>query len=132
MPSFISGSCYIQAAIHRLCFGLIIVGMNFATCAAQIEDDFFLPKHNPLTTNLVYSDTGLSPYRLSASLMLTRPANTVLGKAEFSSLPRLFPADDTKKETVFSPFMRVELKGEQLKIILRPHSAWIRWHKEFH
>lgn len=143
MSTLISGSCLIQAAMLRVGFGLVFVGLVGATQAAQSDEDFFVPKHNLLTTRLVHSSTDfLPPYQFSASVVLTRLPDTApigfgVGSAfQLSSAAK--PKQETAKATnalwqqayddghISLPrLLSVELKEERVNTTFRPRSILI-------
>lgn len=130
MSNFIFGSCFTQVAICRLCFGLMLAGLNFAAHAVQVDEDFFTSKFDLLMIQSPHSNTDLPSYRLSAGFVLPRSADIEPAGPGLSGTSQWRPLVALKEETIFASLMRVELKGENLKMTLRPHSFWIRWHKE--
>lgn len=148
MSNFIFDLCFIRAAILRMCFGLVFVGLAVATHTAQSEEISFAPDLNILTIQPVRSVADwLLPQRLNVSVVLTRSDDTAVG-SEFSNMPRLHRVNDLKKETSWStnarwqvtpdsdrvslsPVLRFESKGERLEIKPQRHSVQITWRKAF-
>jgi len=149
MYSLISGSCFIQVAMLRMCFGLVFVGLAVAAHTAQSEESRFAPDLDILTIHLANSDAdSLLHYRLNANVALTRSAETAPIGSGFSNAPQLRLIAEPKKETVWpihthwqvtsdsdraslSPLLRFESKGDRIEIKPRRHSVWVGWRRAF-
>jgi len=73
MLSSISGSCFFQAAMLRMCFGLVFVGLAVAAHTARSEESSLASDLEILTIQPVRPDADwLRPCRVSMSFALTR------------------------------------------------------------
>lgn len=147
--SLISGSCFIQAAMLRMCFGLVFVGLAVVAHTAQSEEGSFAPDLDILTIQPVRSVADwLLPDRLNTNVALTRSADTASVWSGFSNTPRLHLVAEPKKEAVWSTdarwqvtpdsdrvslstLLRFESKGERIEIRPRRHSVWFVWRKAY-
>lgn len=150
MSSLISGSCLIQAALLRMCFGLVFVGLAVAVQAAQSEEGYFAPDLDILTIQPLRSDAGwLLPYQFNTSVVLIRSEDSAPVGSGFSNTPRLHLVAEPKRETLWPtsarwqitsdsdrisllPLLRFESKGERIEIKPRRHSIWVVWRKAFY
>lgn len=149
MSNFISGSGFIQAAMLRICVGLIFVGLAVAAHTAQSEESPFAPDLDILTIQPVRANNDrLLPYQFNASITLTRSEDIVPAGSGFGNTPRLHIIAEPKKEAIWSvnsrwqvtpdsdrislsPVLRFESKGERLEIKPRRNSIWVGWRKTF-
>lgn len=150
MSSSISGSYFFQAAMLRMCFGLVFVGLAVATHTAQSEESSLASDLEILTIQPVRPDVDwLRPYRISMSFALTRSMDSAPIGAGLSYTPRLHPVANPKKETAWptnarwqiardsgrvslSPLLRFESAGERIEVKPRRHSFQVVWRKEFY
>ncbi len=142
MSNLISGFCFIQAA--KRCLGFIaLVGLVAAAHAEEPDGYFFAPRYNLLTTQFVHSGADLVPsYRVSASVVLTRPADYAPTDSGLDGAFHLPPAVKPQQETALPTNSRwqqtydgdrislqrllsVELKGEKVNTIFRPRSILV-------
>ena len=149
MSTLISGSSFIQAAMLRMCFGLVFIGLAVASHTVQSKEGSFAPDLDILTIQPVRADADwLLPYRLNTSIALGRSADTAPVGSVFSNTPRLYLVAEPKKESVWStdarwqvapdseqvslsPVLRFESKGERIEIKPRRRSIWFEWRKTF-
>jgi len=149
MPNLISGSCFIQAAMLRMCLWMVFIGIAVEAHTAQSAQNSFAPDLEILTIQPLRSGAGwLLPYRLNASVVLTRSADTVPAGPGFSSTPRWPLVAEPKKEAVWptnagwqiassndraslSPLLRLESKGGRIEIKPRRNSVGFAWRKAF-
>lgn len=150
MSSSISGSCFFQAAMLRMYFGLVFVGLVVAANTAQSEGSSLASDLEILTIQPVRSDADwLRPYRISMSLALTHSMDRAPIGAGLSHTPRLHPVANPKKEIAWptnarwqiahdsgrvslSPLLRFESAGERIEVKPRHHSFQVVWRKEFY
>jgi len=141
MFSLISGS--VHAAMLRIGFGLMLVGLEGAAQAAPSDEDFFEPRLNLLTTRFVHTGTDfLPPYQFSASVVLTRSPDTEPVGLGFSNASRLHSVVKSQQEAVqtanlnwqqayaggrisLKRLLSVEFKGELANVTFRPRSISI-------
>lgn len=126
--------------MRRLGLGLMLLGSAVMAHAAQPEEDFSTPRLDLSTVQFAHPDSYFLPsYRFSASVMLTRPADSVPVGSNFGSIYKLSTAEPPQKlAQVTSPrwpqtaggdrvslpqLLRIEFKGEQFKFTLQPQSA---------
>ncbi|MDD5300350.1 MAG: hypothetical protein PHD65_07630 [Gallionella sp.] len=149
MSNFISGSGFIQAAMLRICVGLIFVGLAVAAHTAQSEESPFAPGLDILTIQPVRASADrLLPYHLNASITLTRSAEAAPAGSGFGNTPQFHIVAEPKKEAVWStnarwqiapdsdrislsPVLRFESKEGRFEIKPRRHSVWFGWRKTF-
>lgn len=147
MSGLISDSRFIQAAMLRMCFWLIFVGLAVAAHTAQSEEGFFAPDLDILTIQPVRSGNDwLIPYRFDTNFALTRHEDVASVGTGLSNTPRLHIVAEPKKEAAWStnprwriasdsehaslsPTLRFESKGERVEIKPRRHSIWVLWRK---
>lgn len=151
MTSLISsGSCFIRAAMLRVCFGLLFAGMGVVAQTAQSEENSFAPKLEILTIEPVRTENDwLFPYRLDTNITLARPAYTAPVESGSMHTPRLHIIAEPKKETAWatktnwqispnsknaslSPILRFGSEKERFEIKPRRNSIWFGWSKTFH
>ena len=149
MSNFISSPRFIQAAMLRVCFGLMSVGLAVAAHTAQSEEGSFARDLDILTIQPEYSGADwLFPYQINTNIALTRsgdaaPAGSVSSKtlrlrliaepkteAGWTSNARRKTASDGERTSLL-PVLRFESKGERLEIKPRRSSIWVVWRKEF-
>jgi len=141
MFSLISGS--VHAAMLRLGFGLVLVGLVGVTQAAQSDEDFFEPRLNLLTTRFVHSGTDfLPPYQFNASVVFTPSSDTEPVGLGFSNTSRLHSVVKSQQEAVQAAnpnwqqayvggrnslrrLLSVEFNGELANVTFRPRSISI-------
>jgi len=127
----------------RLSLGFVLFWLVVAAQAAEFDEDFFVSELNLLTTRLVHSSADFLPlYQLSASVVLTSPSDTApfgLGFGNVSHVPSVakpqqetIMAENTRWQQIYDGgrvslqhLLRVEFKGEQANITLRPRSVSI-------
>lgn len=149
MSNFVSGSGFIQAAMLRICFGLVFVVLAVAAHTAQSEESPFAPDLDILTVQPVRANGDrLFPYRFNASITLTRSEDAAPAGSGSDNTPRLHIVAAPQKEVVWStnsrwqvtpdsdrislsPVLRFESKGERLEIKPRRNSIWVGWRKTF-
>jgi hypothetical protein len=131
-----------EGFMRRLSFGLIFAGLTVAAAhAAESAGGLFVSNLDLSTIRFVHSSTDfLSPYISSESVVLTRTVGIAPVGSGFGSASRLSSIAEPKKETAkatnarwhensgddrisLSHLLRVEFKGERLKVTLRPGSA---------
>ena len=150
MPDLISGYDFIRAVLIRLHAGFVFAGLACAAYAVQAEDSLFSPRLDLLAVQSTQTGTGwLPPYRLSAGIMLTNPANAAPAGLTGNSASQLFTAAKPEKEAFWTtnsrwqtisgsdraslaPLLRVESQEERIEIIPRRNSVWMVWRKAFH
>lgn len=150
MFSSIPGSCYFQATMLRMCFGLVFVGLAVAAHTAQSEESSLAADLEILTIQPVRPDADwLRPYRISMSFALTHSMDSAPIGAGLSYTPRLHPVANPKKEIAWptnarwqiardsgrvslSHMLRFELAGERIEVKPRRHSFQVVWRKEFY
>lgn len=144
MSSLIPGSCFIRAALLRICFGFVFVGLAVAAHTAHSVEGSFEPDFDILTIQLAHSDTDwMLPYRLNTTVALTRSTDTAPVVSRFSNSSRLHLVAKPEKETVFATslhwqqnydsyrvslqrLLSLEFKGERANIIFQPRSVLIQ------
>ncbi|MDO8291826.1 MAG: hypothetical protein Q7T29_03005 [Gallionella sp.] len=150
MFNSISGSCFFQAAMLRMCFGLVFVGLAVAAHTAQSEESSLASDLEILTIQPVRPDADwLRPYRISMSFALTRSMDSAPIGARLSHTPRLHPVANPRKEIAWptnarwqiardsgrvslSPLLRFESAGERIEVKPRRNSFQIVWRKDFY
>ena len=150
MSNFISGSRLIQAAMLRMCFGLMFVGMAVAAHTAQSEEGSFARDLDILTIQPGYSGADwLFPYQIKTDIVLARAESTAPVRSGLSSTLRLGLVAEPKKETVWptnarwqitpdsnraslSPLLRFGSQEGLLEITPRRNSVWAVWRKALH
>lgn len=150
MSSSISGSCFFQAAMLRMCFGLVFVGLAVAAHTAQSEESSLASDLEILTIQPVRLDADwLRPYRISMNIALARSMDSAPIGSGLSHTPRLHPVANPKEETAWptnvrwqiahdsdrislSPLLRFESAGERIEVKPRRHSFQVVWRKEFY
>lgn len=149
MFNSISNSCFFQANMLRLCFGLIFVGLAVTAHTAQPDEGSFAPNLEILTIQPARSDADwLLPYRISMDIAPTRSMDTAPIWSGLTHTPRLHSIANPKKETAWltnarwqiapdndhvslSPLLRFESEEERVEIKPRRHSFRVVWCKEF-
>lgn len=146
MTTFVSGSYFtrVQAAMLRLCAGLVLAGSAVAVHAAQPEGDPFAPGFDLLTIQVTrYDIVQPDPYRFSAKTGISDIAYGRAGFGGAASLPEYF---DLKKVTDWvasirwhltadsdraslSPHLRVESRETLLEIKPLEQSVWMVWRR---
>lgn len=133
MSNLISGSCFIQTAALRICFGLLFV---IAAHSAQSAKGSFAPDMDILSIQSVRSNADwLYPYQFSAGVALTRSPDSAPIGLVLGSPPQLASIAKPQPEAVhvwqqaydgdhvsLPRFLRIELEGEQVNIAFRPKS----------
>lgn len=150
MSNFISDSRFIQAAVFRMCFGLMFVGMAVAAHTARSEEGFFARDLDILTIQRAPSGADwLFPYQVRTDIVLARSGNIVPVGYGFSNALRLGLVAEPKEETAWStnarwqiapssdrtslsPILHLESKGDRLEIKPRRNSISVVWRKAFH
>lgn len=149
MSNFISDSRFIQAAMFRMCFGLVFAGMAVAAHTAQSAEGSFARDLDILSIQRVPSGTDwLFPYQVRADIVLARPENIAPVRSGFSNTLRLGLVAEPKEETAWStnarwqiapgsdrtslsPILHLESKGDRLEIKPRRNSISVVWRKAF-
>ena len=142
-----------QAAMLRMCFLVLFIGLTVAVHTAQAEEGLFPPDLDILAVQAVRADTyWLFPYRINTHFMLARSEDAAPVGSVFSNTPKLHFVAEPKRETLWptnerwqltsgsdhdagrislAPVLRFESKGEQIEIKPRRKSIWIVWRKAF-
>lgn len=149
MSNCISDSRFIQAAMLRMCFGLIFVAMAIAAHTAQSEEVSFARDLEILTLQPAYSGADwLFPSQVKTDIVLARAEDIAPVRSGSSNTLLLGFVAEQKKEAVwatnerwqisqdsdrasFSPLLRFESQEGQLEIKPRRNSIWAVWRKAF-
>lgn len=143
----------IQAAMLRMCFWVLFIGLAVAVHTAWSEEGPFSTDLDILAVQAVRADTyWFFPYRLNTHLVLDRSENAAAVGSVFSNTPRLHLVAEPGREALWptnaswqitsdsdrdaghvslAPVLRFESKGEQIEIKPRRKSIWIVWRKAF-
>ena len=133
MSSLISGSCFIQTATLRICFGLLFI---IAAHSAQSAKGSFAPDMDILSIQSVRPNADwLYPYQFSARVVLTRSPDSAPVGLDFGTPPQLTSVAKPQPETVhvwqqaydgdhvsLPRLLLIEFKGEQVNVAFRPKS----------
>lgn len=144
MLSLISDYCAIRAAMLRLGLGFMLVLGGAEAQAMEAEEDFFAPKLDLLTTQVMNprADVMLD-HRFSASVVLARPADTLPFGSRLGTSSQLPFAAEPKQDSVrptnaswrqaydrgrgsLLHLLRLEFGGDPVKVTFRPNSVSIR------
>lgn len=149
MPNLTYDFRFIQAAMLRMCFGLLFAGMAVAAHTAQSAEGSFARDLDILTIRPVPERSGwLFPYRIKTDIVLARSENITPVKSGFSDTLRLGLVAEPKEEATWStnaswqiapgsdraslsPVLRMESKGSRIEVKPRRHSIWVIWRKGF-
>lgn len=143
---FISGYCFIPAAMIRMCVGLVFAGLAVASNTAHSEEGSITPDLAILTIQPVLTDSSwLLPDQISASVVLTHlPVTTPIGLGSdgTSQLSVTKPQQETVLATKshWQPtyddnrvsllrLLRLEFKGGLANISVRPRLISIEWER---
>ena len=146
MFNFFIGSHGFQAAMLRMCFWLMSIGLAVTANKAQSEESSFAPDQDMPAVYPAYSGTDwLYPYRPKADVVLARVENTAAPGPEFSIALRPHLASRQKEQaawstnsrwqfsngdrTSFSPVLRFDSDGKRIEIKPRRDSIWVVWRK---
>jgi len=143
---FISGYCFIPAAMIRMCVGLVFAGLAVASNTAHSEEGSITPDLAILTIQPVRTDSSwLLPDQFSASVVLTHlPVTTPIGFG--SDGTSQFSVTKPQQETVLATkshwqptyddnrvsllrLLRLEFKGGLANISVRPRLISIEWER---
>jgi len=147
MSILISGFCFIQVVILRVCIFLVFAGLTVAAHTAQSQENMPAADLDILTIQPARADTDrLFPYRLNLNVALTRAADAAPFGSGFGNTPMLeniagpTTIRPTNSPWQFTPnnapvslrtLLRFESKDERLDIKPKRHSFSVEWRKSF-
>lgn len=147
MSNLISGYTGVQAAMLRMCFWLMSIGLVFAASKAQSEEYPVATDLDLLAIQPLHSGADwLFPYQVKTDFIPAPRENTAAGSGLSNTL-RLRLVTKPKEEaawpasahwqisngdrTSLSPVLRFETENDRFEIKPRHNSIWVEWRKGF-